>query len=95
MYIHAFTCRFLFYTNTFVFDGKIVLEENKFNNRTSEYDCICFEYLRRTAISNLYVDMIAASQRGNGDDRGNSEGEMWNQGVTAQPVQEIQRGPDS
>lgn len=39
--------------------------------------------------------MIAASQRGNGDDRGNSEGEMWNQGVTAQPVQEIQRGPDS
>lgn len=44
---------------------------------------------------NLNVDMIAASQRGHGDDRGNSEGEMWNQGVTAQPVQEIQRGPDS
>lgn len=86
---------FVLYQYFCLFDGKIVLEENKFNNRTSEYDCICFEYLRRTAISNLYVDMIAASQRGNGDDRGNSEGEMWNQGVTAQPVQEIQRGPDS
>lgn len=74
---------------------KFVLEEYKFNYCISEYDCICFEYRRRTAISNLYVDMIAASQRCHGNDRGNSEGEMWNQGVTAQPVQEIQRGPDS
>lgn len=74
---------------------KFVLEEYKFDYRISEYDCICFEYRRRTAISNLYVDMIAASQRCHGNDRGNSEGEMWNQGVTAQPVQEIQRGPDS
>lgn len=46
-------------------------------------------------MGNWYIDMIAASQRCNGYDRGNSEGEMWNQGITAQPVQEIQRGPDS
>lgn len=70
--------------------------KKKTNLITSEYILVHVLNVRGgQQFFNLYVDMIAASQRCHGNDRGNSEGEMWNQGVTAQPVQEIQRGPDS